>query len=154
LASVYGLGVVVSGFEPADIIQSVVMLAAQIESGKQKVEIQYQRVVHKEGNRIAQQLLNEVFIPQKDNWRGLGIIPESGLKIREEFSSFDAEKHFFAEVPESMEPEGCICGQILRGVKTPVDCILFAKKCTPADPVGACMVSSEGTCATYFKYRS
>jgi hydrogenase expression/formation protein HypD len=82
------------------------------------------------------------------------MIPESGLKINEDFSSFDAEKHFSAEIPESSEPKGCICGQILRGLKTPADCSLFAKRCTPADPVGACMVSGEGTCATYYKYRS
>jgi hydrogenase expression/formation protein HypD len=154
LASVYGLGVVVSGFEPADIMQAVLMLVAQIESGTQKVEVQYQRVVHKEGNRIAQQILNDVFVPGNDMWRGLGNIPESGLKIKEDFSSYDAEKHFRVEIPESREPKGCICGQILRGLKTPTDCTLFAKRCIPSDPVGACMVSGEGTCATYYKYRA
>jgi hydrogenase expression/formation protein HypD len=154
LASVYGLGVVVTGFEPADLMQAVLMLAVQIESGTQKVEVQYQRVVHKEGNIIAQQLLNEVFVHADDRWRGLGIIPRSGLKISEGFSAFDADKHFQVEIPESKEPKGCICGQILRGLKTPADCPLFAKKCTPSDPVGACMVSGEGTCATYYKYRS
>jgi len=154
LASVYGLGVVVTGFEPADIMQAIMMLSVQIESAKQQVEIQYQRVVHKQGNKIAQQLLNEVFIAGDDRWRGLGIIAKSGLKIREGFYSFDAEKNFAVEVPESTEPKGCICGQILRGLKTPADCSLFAKRCTPSDPVGACMVSGEGTCSTYFKYRS
>jgi hydrogenase expression/formation protein HypD len=154
LASEYGLGVVVAGFEPSDLMQAVLMLVHQIESGKPEVEVQYSRVVHKEGNVIAQQLLNEVFDYRDDIWRGLGMIPKSGLKIREDFSAFDAEKHFSVEVPESTEPKGCICGQILRGLKTPVDCKLFAKRCTPADPVGACMVSGEGTCATYYKYRS
>ena len=154
LASDYGLGVVVTGFEPADIMQAIIMLVIQIESGKQQVEIQYQRVVHKEGNKIAQKLLNEVFVAGDDRWRGLGIIAESGLKIREEFYSFDAENNFAVEIPESTEPKGCICGQILRGLKTPADCSLFIKRCTPTDPVGACMVSGEGTCATYFKYRS
>ena len=154
LASVYGLGVVVTGFEPADIMQAIMMLTVQIESAKQQVEIQYQRVVHKQGNKIAQKLLDEVFVAVDDRWRGLGIIPQSGLKIREEFSSFDAEKNFTVEIPEPSEPKGCICGQILRGLKTPADCSLFAKRCTPADPVGACMVSGEGTCSTYFKYRS
>jgi hydrogenase expression/formation protein HypD len=154
LASVYGLGVVVTGFEPADLMQAILMLAMQIESGKQQVEIQYQRVVHKQGNIIAQKLLNEVFIPGDDRWRGLGVIPQSGLKIRDGFSSYDAENHFVVEIPESIEPKGCICGEILRGLKTPSDCSLFAKRCTPSDPVGACMVSGEGTCATYFKYRS
>jgi len=154
LASVFGLGVVVSGFEPVDMMQSVLMLAVQIESGKSKVEVQYQRVVNSEGNKIAQQMLNEVFELRDDRWRGLGLIAKSGLKIRDNLSSFDAEKHFTVEVPESSEPKGCICGQILRGLKTPVDCGLFGKKCTPSEPVGACMVSGEGTCATYFKYRS
>ena len=154
LASVYGLGVVVSGFEPADLMQAVLMLAIQMESGTPKVEIQYQRVVHYKGNIIAQQLLDEVFVHSDDSWRGLGMIPDSGLKIRENFSSFDAEKQFTVNVPESVEPKGCICGQILRGIKTPEDCTLFGKKCSPSHPVGACMVSAEGTCATYYKYRS
>jgi len=154
LASVCGLGVVVSGFEPVDMMQSVLMLTQQIESGIPKVEVQYQRVVHSDGNKVAQQVLKDVFELRDDSWRGLGIIPLSGLKIREELSAFDAEKQFTVDVPESTEPRGCICGQILRGLKTPVDCPLFAKKCTPSDPVGACMVSGEGTCATYYKYRS
>lgn len=153
LASVHGLGVVVAGFEPADLLQAVLMLVSQIESGSPKVEIQYQRVVNKNGNAIARKLLNEVFECRDDHWRGLGIIPASGLGIRDAFSSFDAEKQISVEVPESIEPKGCICGDILRGLKTPPDCTLFAKKCTPSDPVGACMVSGEGTCATYYKYR-
>lgn len=154
LASVYHLGVVVTGFEPADLMHAVLMLTTQIESDNQKVEVQYQRVVNTQGNIIAQKLLEEVFFLDDDTWRGLGIIPKSGLRIREEFSSFDAEKNFAVNVPESTEPKGCICGQILRGLKTPLNCPLFAKKCTPSDPVGACMVSGEGTCATYYKYRS
>ena len=154
LASVYGLGVVVSGFEPVDMMQAILMLAVQIESGAPKVEVQYQRVVDSEGNKTALRILNEVFEPRDDVWRGLGVIPKSGLKIREHLSDFDAEKHFTVEVQESTEPKGCICGQILRGLKTPVDCGLFGKKCTPSDPIGACMVSGEGTCATYYKYRS
>ena len=154
LAQKYGLGVVVSGFEPSDMMQAVLMLVSQIESGTPKVEVQYSRVVSMNGNPLARNLLDEVFEPGDDRWRGLGIIPESGLKIREEFSKFDAEKQVEVVVPESTEPRGCICGQILRGLKTPADCGLFAKKCTPMDPVGACMVSGEGTCATYYKYRS
>jgi len=97
--------------------------------------------------------MDQVFELRDDSWRGLGMIFKSGLKIREEFSFFDAEKQFSIMVPESKEPKGCICGQILRGLKSPLDCPLFAKKCTPSDPVGACMVSAEGTCATYYKYR-
>jgi hydrogenase expression/formation protein HypD len=154
LSSVYKLGVVVSGFEPADMMQAILMLAVQIESSSPKVEIQYHRVVHPEGNKIAQKLLKQVFELKDDRWRGLGIIPDSGLKIRETFSVFNAEKQFTVNVPEPVEPKGCICGLILRGLKTPNDCRLFAKKCTPSDPVGACMVSGEGTCATFYKYRS
>ena len=153
LASVFGLGVVVSGFEPLDMMQAILMLVIQIESGKQRVEVQYQRVVHTEGNKTAQRMLEEVFELRDDQWRGLGMIPKSGLKIREELKDFDAAIQFDVEVPASTEPKGCICGQILRGLKTPVDCQLFGKKCTPSDPVGACMVSGEGTCATYYKYR-
>jgi len=154
LASVYGLGVVVSGFEPVDIMQSVLMLVTQIESGRPGVEVQYQRVVNNKGNSIAQNILKEVFEYKDDYWRGLGMIPESGLRIVNEFSAFDAERQINVEVPDPEEPKGCICGQILRGLKTPTDCGLFAKKCTPEDPVGACMVSGEGTCGTYYKYRS
>ena len=154
LASVCGLGVVVSGFEPVDMMQAILMLTEQIESGHPKVEVQYQRVVSHDGNKVAQQVLKDVFELRDDSWRGLGIIPLSGLRIREELSAFDAERQFTIDVPESAEPKGCICGQILRGLKTPVDCPLFEKKCNPSDPVGACMVSFEGTCATYYKYRS
>jgi hydrogenase expression/formation protein HypD len=150
----FGLGVVVSGFEPVDMMQAILMLVDQIETGKPKVEIQYQRVVQKRGNPIAQRFLRQVFELKDEQWRGLGLIPESGLKIRSAFASFDAEKEFPVDIPVAPEPKGCICGLILRGLKTPNDCKLFAKKCTPSDPVGACMVSGEGTCATYYKYRS
>lgn len=153
LATLCGLGVVIAGFEPVDIMQAILMLARQAESGTPRVEIQYQRVVHGNGNPKARAILARVFEPKDDQWRGLGVIPSSGLKIRAEFSSFDAEKHFNVHVPQSTEPKGCICGAILRGLKTPADCGLFATKCTPAEPVGACMVSGEGTCATYYKYR-
>jgi hydrogenase expression/formation protein HypD len=150
----FGLGVVVSGFEPSDMMQSILMLVKQIEAGKPAVGIQYQRVVRKEGNPIAKKLMKQVFELRDDNWRGLGKIPESGMKISGRYRAFDAESLFPLDMPETPEPKGCICGQILRGTKTPPHCKLFAKRCTPADPVGACMVSSEGTCATYYKYRS
>jgi hydrogenase expression/formation protein HypD len=154
LPAKYGLGVVVSGFEPADMMQAILMLTRQIESGKPAVEVGYQRVVQTGGNPVALRMLDEVFEFRDDRWRGLGNIPLSGLKIRSELGEFDAEKRFSVDVPESSEPRGCICGLILRGLKTPADCGLFARKCTPTDPVGACMVSGEGSCATYYKYRS
>ena len=154
LASAYGLGVVVSGFEPVDMMQSILMLILQLESGTPKVEIQYKRIVHPEGNKIALGLLTQVFEQKDDRWRGLGVIRNSGLKIRKDFAVFDAEKQYPVTVPEPSDPKGCICGTILRGLKTPNDCRLFATTCTPSDPVGACMVSGEGTCATFYKYRS
>ncbi|MEI6681705.1 MAG: hydrogenase formation protein HypD [Bacteroidota bacterium] len=154
LATVYGLGVVVAGFEPVDMMQAILMLTRQLETGAPRVEIQYKRIVHQEGNTIAAGYLARVFEPGDDRWRGLGTIPASGLKIRDEFSAFDAEKSYPLAVPEPSDPKGCICGSILRGAKTPNECKLFATRCTPSDPVGACMVSGEGTCATYYKYRS
>lgn len=154
LAEDHRLGVVVAGFEPVDLMQAILMLVRQIESERPAVEIQYQRVVPEEGNRIAQEMLHKVFKPGDDYWRGMGIIPESGLKLRQEYTMFDAEKQFNLSVPVPPEPKGCICGAILRGLNEPPDCPLFARACTPADPVGACMVSAEGTCATYYKYRS
>ncbi|MCX6269469.1 MAG: hydrogenase formation protein HypD [Bacteroidetes bacterium] len=154
LATIYGLGVVVAGFEPADMMQAILMLVVQLEEETPKVEIQYKRIVHPEGNRIARELLSKVFELKDDNWRGLGIIRNSGLKIREDYSDFDAEKRYPITIPEPNEPKGCICGSILKGLKSPGQCPLFGKTCTPSDPVGACMVSGEGTCATYYKYRS
>jgi hydrogenase expression/formation protein HypD len=154
LVNIHRLGIVVAGFEPADLMQAILMLVMQIENGYPKVEVQYKRVVQDQGNKIAKALMNEVFELRDDQWRGLGLIPVSGLKIRKTFSEFDVEQHFTVSVPEATEPKGCICGLILRGLKTPTDCPLFATTCTPSDPVGACMVSAEGTCATFYKYRS
>jgi hydrogenase expression/formation protein HypD len=154
LVADYGLGVVVSGFEPADMMQSVLMLTEQLECGVPKVEVQYQRVVNHDGNKLARKVMNEVFEHGDDQWRGLGLITESGLKIRDCYKTFNAEKIIEVTVPDSLETKGCICGQILRGLKTPLDCPLFGQLCNPQTPVGACMVSGEGTCATYYKYRA
>ena len=149
----FGLGVVISGFEPVDLMQSVLMLVKQIEAGKPRVEIQYKRVVKPEGNLKAQKMLEEVFEPGDDWWRGLGVLKHSGLKIREKYAAFDAEKNISAEgmVP-LREPKGCICGEVLKGLKKPKDCRLFGNVCTPRDPVGSCMVSSEGACQAYYLY--
>jgi len=149
----YGLGIVVAGFEPTDILQSIKMLVAQFEDHDPKVEIQYSRVVKPEGNSIARKLMDEIFEPRDDRWRGIGMIPDSGLKIRRKYQSFDAEKHFELPETEETEPAGCICGEVLKGLKIPTDCPLFAEVCTPVNPVGACMVSNEGTCAAYYRYR-
>jgi hydrogenase expression/formation protein HypD len=148
----YGLACVISGFEPLDILQSVLMLAQQIESGKPAVEIQYKRVVKPEGNLKALAMLEEVFQLEPDWWRGFGIIPASGMKLRESFADFDATRVFDVKLPETRDDKGCICGEILKGLKKPYDCKLYGKVCTPSNPVGACMVSSEGSCAAHYRY--
>ena len=128
------------------------MLVNQIENKAPKVEIQYKRVVKPEGNIIAQKMMSEVFELKDDLWRGLGNLPESGLKIREKYSQFNSEEMIDVEVEETIEPKGCICGEILKGMKTPKDCKLFGTICNPQNPVGACMVSNEGACAAFYKY--
>lgn len=148
----YGIPCVVSGFEPLDVLQCVDMLVAQIERGDSKVEIAYRRGVHPEGNQSALKLMEQVFDVCPARWRGIGVVPDSGLKFSREFEHFDAEVAFDFDPGPAFEPKGCICGDILRGVKTPQDCQLFAKICTPEKPVGPCMVSSEGSCAAYYLY--
>ncbi|MBN1413358.1 MAG: hydrogenase formation protein HypD [Spirochaetales bacterium] len=148
----FNIPCVVTGFEPLDMLLSIEMLARRIVSGTSDVENEYTRAVKPEGNVTAQKLMNKVFEPVDAEWRGLGIIPGSGLGIKEAYSRFDVEKRFPVAVPETQEPRGCICGDIMRGIKTPESCRLFGSACTPENPVGACMVSAEGTCATYFKY--
>jgi hydrogenase expression/formation protein HypD len=152
IARDYGIPCVVSGFEPLDILQCVAMLVAQVEKGRSEVEIAYRRGVRPEGNQEALKLMERVFEPGPAAWRGIGEVPDSGLKIRTEYQHFDAELAFDIDPGLPYEPEGCICGDILRGVKTPADCPLFGKACTPQYPVGPCMVSSEGSCAAYYNY--
>jgi len=152
IAQDYGIPCVVSGFEPLDILQCVNMLVAQIENGESKVEIAYRRGVRPEGNQQALKLMEEVFETCPAEWRGIGEVPDSGLKVRKEYQPFDAEVAFDIDPGSPYEPEGCICGDILRGVKTPLDCRLFGKVCTPESPVGPCMVSSEGSCSAYYLY--
>jgi len=148
----YGVGCVVSGFEPLDILLSVAMLVEQIESSKPQVEIAYRRGVKPEGNLKALEMMDKAFEVAGADWRGIGIIPASGLKLRKEYEHFDAEKAFTLKLERVKEAKGCICGAILRGVKTPMDCKLFRKVCFPEHPVGPCMVSSEGACAAYYAY--
>jgi hydrogenase expression/formation protein HypD len=143
---------VVAGFEPADILQAVAMLAAQIEKGRPALENAYPRAVSPEGNAKARRVLEEVFEPADACWRGIGSIPASGLKIRPPYAAFDASRRFGLVFAEAKPPRGCACGEILTGKKTPPECALYKKVCTPIDPVGPCMVSSEGTCAAYYKY--
>jgi len=148
----YGVACAVSGFEPLDILLAVEMLVEQIESSKPKVEIAYRRGVKPEGNKTALELMDRVFQVDSADWRGIGVVPASGLKIKKKFERFDAEQAFSITLEPVREAKGCICGDILRGVKTPIDCKLFRKACTPEHPVGPCMVSSEGSCAAYYQY--
>jgi hydrogenase expression/formation protein HypD len=152
LAKEHGVPCVVTGFEPADVMHGVSMLVRQIVEKRSEVEIQYSRFVTWEGNRKAQALLEEVFTPADTAWRGIGVIPQSGLVIAEKYAAFDAEKSIPVEVEESREAKGCMCGEVLKGKVAPNDCPLFGKVCTPEEPVGACMVSSEGSCAAAYKY--
>jgi hydrogenase expression/formation protein HypD len=153
LVEKYAISVVISGFEPVDLLQSVYMLVSMAEEGRHGVDIQYRRAVTVEGNPKAMQIVNRVFEPCDDEWRGLGLIPGSGLKIKPEFRHHDASEHFSINTPPAHEPAGCLCGEVLRGLKKPVDCKLFSTVCTPANPIGACMVSGEGACQAYFNYR-
>ncbi|MDP8217179.1 MAG: hydrogenase formation protein HypD [Candidatus Theseobacter exili] len=154
LTDKFGIPCVISGFEAFDMIASIEMLLKQLVSNCAVVENQYSRSVTPEGNLSALSLLDEVFEPCDIAWRGLGIIPKSGLRIREKFFKYDADMIFSdIDLPKSIQEKGCICGDVLRGTRTPLDCLLFSKKCTPDSPLGACMVSSEGTCSAYYKYR-
>ena len=143
---------VVAGFEPVDILQAISMLVEQIESGNPELANGYQRAVTFDGNPKAQAVMETVFETVDANWRGLGTIPESGLKIRKEFAEFDAQKVLGIELGETEDPKGCACGEILLGLKTPPECPLYKRECTPLQPIGPCMVSSEGTCAAYHQY--
>jgi hydrogenase expression/formation protein HypD len=151
LAKKYRVGVVISGFEPLDLLQTIYMLVQQIENETLKVEIQYRRAVPPRGNPKAQQLVAEVFDPRDDWWRGLGMLAGSGLTLKEKYNGLNAE-NIPVSIEPTREPKGCICGQVLKGVKSPADCKLFGTVCTPQDPVGACMVSSEGACHAHYRY--
>jgi hydrogenase expression/formation protein HypD len=148
----YGIACVVSGFEPLDILLCVDMLVAQVENGEASVDVAYRRGVRPEGNRVALELLNQVFEVCDANWRGIGTVPGSGLRLREEYRRHDAGCAFEIDPGDPVEPKGCICGDILRGVGKPSDCGLFRVACSPEHPVGPCMVSSEGSCAAHYQY--
>ncbi len=152
IAEKYHLGCVIAGFEPVDLMEAILMLVRQIESGKQRVEIQYKRAVKPEGNVKAQEMLDEVFELRDDWWRGLGVLPASGYGIRKKYAAYDSEKEIPVEVEPTRVDKGCICGEILKGLKNPKECKLFGKGCTPQNPVGPCMVSNEGACHAYFRY--
>ncbi len=153
VAAKYHVPIVVTGFEPLDILQGVLMVVQQLESGRAEVENQYARAVRREGNEPAQKLIREVFriIPRK--WRGVGEIAQSGLGLGEAYAAFDAGKKFGVAEHHVEEPAACISGLVLQGLKKPQECSAFGAKCTPEHPLGATMVSSEGACAAYYRYR-
>ena len=153
-AEEYQRPVVIAGFEPLDVMQAIDMLVQQLNSGQSRVENQFTRGVTREGNRKAQCLVAEVFeLRPGFEWRGLGELPYSGLRIKSAYAEFDAERRFSLEVKPVAENAACQCPAIIRGIKKPTDCAIFGTVCTPRDPVGSCMVSAEGACAAYYKYR-
>lgn len=152
LAEKYNIPIVVTGFEPLDILQGILMTIKQLEEGRAEVENQYVRVVKEEGNANAKEVINEVFQVQDQFWRGIDVIPNSGWGIKESFKDFDAEYKFPLELVKAEENKECIAGLIMKGLKKPVECQHFGKKCNPQNPLGAPMVSSEGACAAYYNF--
>ncbi|HNT30647.1 MAG TPA: hydrogenase formation protein HypD, partial [bacterium] len=156
----YHIPCVAAGFEPLDILQGVLMLMEQVASGTARVENEYSRVATVEGNRTAQELMAAVLEPCAAQWRGIGVIPNSGLKIRTAYAAHDAQVRFHDELAGSLKPDSskavslhaCQCGEVLKGKIVPPQCPLFGKACTPQNPVGPCMVSSEGSCSAYYRY--
>ncbi|MDI6712118.1 MAG: hydrogenase formation protein HypD [Anaerosomatales bacterium] len=152
LAERYGVPGVITGFEPLDVLQGILMLAEQLRDGRVAIEVAYTRAVAPEGNPHAVAAIDDVFEPCDAEWRGLGVIPGTGLAIRERYAAFDASRRFAVQPPEPREHRGCQCGDVLRGAVLPYECRLFGTACTPEHPVGPCMVSSEGSCAAYYRY--
>ncbi|MGD0494277.1 MAG: hydrogenase formation protein HypD [Steroidobacteraceae bacterium] len=153
-AEEYRRPVVIAGFEPLDVLQAVRMLVQQLNTGRARVENQFTRGVVRDGNRKAQNLVAEVFeLRPSFEWRGLGALPYSGLRIKSAFADFDAERRFGMEFHPVPENAACQCPAIIRGIKKPTDCTIFGTACTPRNPIGSCMVSAEGACAAYYKYR-
>jgi hydrogenase expression/formation protein HypD len=153
LAAKYRVPIVVTGFEPLDILQGILMVVQQLESGRAEVENQYSRSVQRGGNRPAQELMRKVFTVVPRKWRGVGEIPHSGLGLSEAFAAFNAERKFGLADRRVEEPAECVSGLVLQGLKKPHECPVFGTRCTPEHPLGATMVSSEGACAAYYRYR-
>ncbi len=150
----FGIPCVIVGFEPLDLLEGIEMLVEQITEKKNpSVENQYKRVVRKEGNKKALAIMNKVFDVKDSPWRGLGTLPKSGLYIKDIYSDFDAEKQIDIKIEKTKHNPKCICGEVLCGTKKPYDCKLYGKSCNPENPIGPCMVSSEGTCAAYYKFK-
>ncbi len=152
LSREFNMPIVIAGFEPADILQGILLLLRQLNDGRADVQNGYKRAVPEEGNLRALSLIKEVFEPCESTWRGLGKIEGSGLRLKEEYGEFDAMKRFGLSPNPSREPKACLCGEIIKAKATPLECPLFKRACTPLSPVGPCMVSSEGTCSAFYKY--
>ena len=149
----YGKPCVIAGFEPLQIMEGILHLVRQLAAGELRLDNLYKIAVAPDGNRIAQQLIERVFRIADSPWRMLGLLPESGLELRDEYRRFDALERFGCQYGEDCEPPGCRCGEVITGKIEPVECPLFANACTPVNPIGPCMVSTEGTCRAWFKYR-
>jgi len=152
IAQRFRVPIVISGFEPLDLLEGVLRTVQQLEAGRAEVENQYSRAVRQEGNPASRKLLDEVFDICDRKWRGIGLIPNSGFKLRDDYRDHDAERLFEVLGIETQESSVCISGQVLRGLKKPHECSAFGKECTPLSPLGATMVSSEGACAAYHAY--
>ncbi|MGN0046926.1 MAG: hydrogenase formation protein HypD [Eggerthellaceae bacterium] len=152
LAEKYGIPGVITGFEPLDVLEGITMLMRQLHEGRAEIEIAYKRGVMEQGNPVAMAVIDEVFDTCTATWRGLGPIEGSGYCIRPEYAQFDALRRFDLDIEPTVEPKGCRCGDVLRSAMAPDECPLFNKVCTPENPVGPCMVSSEGSCAAYYRY--
>jgi hydrogenase expression/formation protein HypD len=152
VASIWKKPCVVAGFEPGDVMQAILMLIQQLEEGRTEVEIEYLRGVTVDGNANAQSMIDRVFRAVPSEWRGIGMVPDTGLVLRPDLSQYDASVYIRGDIETTPDPPGCKCGEVLRGEITPLDCPLFRILCRPQSPVGPCMVSSEGSCATYYLY--
>jgi hydrogenase expression/formation protein HypD len=154
LAKKYKIPIIVTGFEPLDMLKGILAAVKQLEKGQYKVENQYKRIVKEEGNIEAQKIINTVYTDGDQMWRGIGTIPNSGWHLKEEYEKYDANKKFHIEIDEVPENELCIAGDVMKGIKKPFECPAFGKQCTPQNPLGAPMVSSEGACAAYYNFQS
>ena len=152
IAARYGVPIVITGFEPVDLLEGILMAVRQLEAGQAVVENQYARTVTRDGNYIAREIIHEVFEVTDRKWRGIGAIPKSGYKISYEYRDYDADRLFAVDEIATEEPAACISGMVLRGLKKPCDCPAFGTTCTPRTPLGATMVSAEGACAAYYQY--
>ncbi|MCB0686738.1 MAG: hydrogenase formation protein HypD, partial [Saprospiraceae bacterium] len=152
LVDKYQIPIVVTGFEPVDLLQGILMVVRQLEKGEARLENQYSRMVREEGNISAKETIYDVFEVSDRIWRGMSVIPESGYEIKDEYGQFDAVRKFSINIPEAPENKECIAGEIMKGIKKPFNCPNFGVKCTPENPLGAPMVSSEGACAAYYHF--